>query len=45
MTTHGRSGLARALVGSVADEIVRRVTCPVLLIRVSDKDLKAEPKA
>ncbi len=40
MTTHGRSGLARALVGSVADEVVRRSSCPVLLVRVSEKELK-----
>jgi nucleotide-binding universal stress UspA family protein len=40
MTTHGRSGLARAVVGSVADEVVRKAACPVLLIRVSDKELK-----
>jgi len=40
MTTHGRSGFARAVVGSVADEVVRNVTCPVLLVRVSDKELK-----
>ncbi len=36
MTTHGRSGLARALVGSVADDVVRHSSCPVLLVRVSD---------
>jgi nucleotide-binding universal stress UspA family protein len=42
MTTHGRSGLARALVGSIADEVVRKASCPVLLVRVSDKELKAE---
>ncbi len=42
MTTHGRSGLARAFVGSVADEVVRKSSCPVLLVRVSDKELKAE---
>jgi nucleotide-binding universal stress UspA family protein len=41
MTTHGRSGLARALVGSVADEVVRKSACPVLLVRVSTKELKA----
>ena len=35
MTTHGRSGLARALLGSVADEVVRRSRCPVLLVRVT----------
>jgi len=44
MATHGRSGLARALVGNVADEVVRRSSCPVLLVRISDKELKSESK-
>lgn len=33
MTTHGRSGLARILLGSVAEEILRTSPCPVLLKR------------
>jgi nucleotide-binding universal stress UspA family protein len=33
MATHGRSGLARILLGSVAEEIVRKAPCPVLLRR------------
>ncbi|MBI4674512.1 MAG: universal stress protein [Chloroflexi bacterium] len=33
MSTHGRSGLARMVIGSVADEIVRRSHLPVLLVR------------
>jgi len=33
LTTHGRSGLARSLMGSVADEVVRRSHLPVLLVR------------
>jgi nucleotide-binding universal stress UspA family protein len=33
MTTHGRSGLARILLGSVAEEVVRETPCPVLLRR------------
>jgi nucleotide-binding universal stress UspA family protein len=33
MATHGRSGLARALMGSVADELLRAAPCPVLLAR------------
>jgi nucleotide-binding universal stress UspA family protein len=33
MTTHGRSGLSRLLLGSVAEEIVRKAPCPVLLRR------------
>jgi nucleotide-binding universal stress UspA family protein len=33
MTTHGRGGLGRMLLGSIADGVVRRSTVPVLLIR------------
>lgn len=33
MSTHGRSGLARLVIGSVADEIVRHAPVPVLLVR------------
>jgi nucleotide-binding universal stress UspA family protein len=32
MSTHGRNGLARMVIGSVADEIVRRSHLPVLLV-------------
>ena len=35
MGTHGRTGLTRLLVGSVADAVVRRATIPVLLLRAS----------
>jgi nucleotide-binding universal stress UspA family protein len=33
MTTHGRGGLSRAWLGSVADELVRLLHVPVLLLR------------
>ncbi len=33
MSTHGRSGLARWFIGSVADKIVRGARLPVLLVR------------
>jgi nucleotide-binding universal stress UspA family protein len=33
MTTHGRSGLARLVFGSVATEVLQQAPCPVLLIR------------
>jgi nucleotide-binding universal stress UspA family protein len=33
MTTHGRTGLARLLLGSVAEGVLRKATCPVLLRR------------
>lgn len=31
--THGRTGLKRALLGSVAEAVVRNATCPVLVMR------------
>jgi nucleotide-binding universal stress UspA family protein len=37
MATHGRSGLERAVLGSVADAVVRDSHLPVLLIRPSAK--------
>ena len=33
MTSHGRTGLSRAWLGSVADSVVRRSTAPVLMLR------------
>jgi nucleotide-binding universal stress UspA family protein len=33
LTTHGRTGLARTLVGSVAESVLRNAPCPVLLRR------------
>lgn len=33
MATHGRSGVGRAVLGSVADYVVRHANCPVLLVR------------
>ena len=31
--THGRSGLDRALLGSVADRVIRLAPCPVVTVR------------
>lgn len=33
MGTHGRTGLARLLVGSVAEQVVRKAPCPVLTVK------------
>jgi nucleotide-binding universal stress UspA family protein len=33
MATHGRSGIGRLVLGSVAEEVVRRSRTPVLLVR------------
>lgn len=38
MATHGRSGLARWMVGSVADKILHCSTVPVLLIRSESQE-------
>lgn len=38
MATHGRTGLARLLVGSVAEGVVRHSPCPVLLLRSKLKE-------
>ncbi len=43
MGTHGRTGLSRLLMGSVAEAIVRRATCPVLTFKQPrDKLAKAD---
>jgi nucleotide-binding universal stress UspA family protein len=34
ITTHGRTGVDRMLFGSVAEEVLHRAPCPVLLLRV-----------
>ena len=36
MGTHGRTGIARVVVGSVAEKVVRDAACPVLTVRVRD---------
>ena len=33
MATHGRGGVARLMMGSVADKVVRAAPCPVLTVR------------
>ena len=35
MTTHGQGRLGRLVFGSVADAVLRRAPCPILLVRVS----------
>ncbi|RME25586.1 MAG: universal stress protein [Deltaproteobacteria bacterium] len=36
MGTHGRKGLERALLGSVAERVLRRSGCPLTIVRVRD---------
>jgi nucleotide-binding universal stress UspA family protein len=40
--THGRSGIKRHLIGSVAERLVRHATCPVLTIRLPDTDVTVD---
>jgi nucleotide-binding universal stress UspA family protein len=35
MPTHGRTGLLRMLMGSVAEEVVRKAKCPVLTVKAN----------
>lgn len=39
MTTHGRGGISRVWMGSVADALVRRIAVPVLLVRPRETDV------
>jgi nucleotide-binding universal stress UspA family protein len=41
MGTHGRSGLSRLLMGSVAEAVLRHATCPVLTLRQREHELTA----
>jgi nucleotide-binding universal stress UspA family protein len=43
MGTHGRTGLARLLMGSVAEHVVRKAQCPVLTVRTSSQTLLTLP--
>jgi nucleotide-binding universal stress UspA family protein len=40
MGTHGRTGLAHVLMGSVAERVVNKASCPVLTIRHPDRKFK-----
>ena len=38
VATHGRTGLQHALLGSVAEKIIRHAPCPVLVVRNDERD-------
>ena len=42
LSTHGRTGLLHACLGSVAEKVVRRAKCPVLTVRPSTKHAQAK---
>jgi len=39
LSTHGRTGMERFFLGSVAEKVVRHVTCPVLTVKAFGKSL------
>jgi nucleotide-binding universal stress UspA family protein len=38
MGTHGRTGLGRLLLGSVAEQVLRRAPCPVVTVRTPQEE-------
>jgi len=38
--THGRTGVNHMLYGSTAEKVVRKSPCPVLTVRIADKEYK-----
>lgn len=42
MTTHGRAGFTHALLGSVAEKVIRLAPCPVLTIRPAERVAEKE---
>jgi nucleotide-binding universal stress UspA family protein len=40
--THGRSGISRRLLGSVAERLVRHASCPVMTVRLPETDVTVE---
>jgi nucleotide-binding universal stress UspA family protein len=43
--THGRTGLARLFLGSVASRVIATATCPVLSVRAGARSGPARPRA
>jgi nucleotide-binding universal stress UspA family protein len=42
LSTHGRTGMERFFLGSVAEKVVRHVSCPVLTVKAFGKSLVAD---
>jgi len=45
MGTHGRTGMAHLVIGSVAERVVRLASCPVLTVRADKAVLKQPERA
>jgi nucleotide-binding universal stress UspA family protein len=43
ISTHGRTGLKRVMMGSIAEKILRGADCPVLVARKGERDLAEWP--
>jgi nucleotide-binding universal stress UspA family protein len=43
MGTHGRGGLGRLLLGSIAEEVLRRAPCPVLTVKLPSLAAEERP--
>jgi universal stress protein A len=43
ISTHGRTGLTHALLGSVVEQVVRRAPCPVLVVREREHEFLQPP--
>ena len=41
--THGRTGLSHLVLGSVAETVIRRASCPVITVRISDASAQVSP--
>ncbi len=44
LTTHGRTGLDRFLMGSTAEQVVRHARCPVWVVRAAPRSAKNRDK-
>ena len=44
MSTHGRTGLARMVLGSVAEMVIRRVHCPVVVFKEAEQESATESR-
>jgi len=44
IASHGRSGIARLSYGSVAESVVRKARCPILVVRAPDEVEACSPK-
>ncbi len=44
ISTHGRTGLGRFLLGSTTERVVRHAPCPVLVVREHEHDFIATPE-